>query len=161
MTHPKEIPIDFARECLTYDPTTGVLRWKVRPGHHFSSRRSQRIWNTKFSGRKAGYLNRNARGKSYTRLQLAITSPVDGRRVVYSAHRVAWAIYTGQQPPEVIDHRNRDATDNRWENLRDGSEINAFNKSAPSNNRSGVVGVSWCRRGQKWQAHVEHRGEAV
>lgn len=40
----------------------------------------------------------------------------DGR--LHLAHRLAWLYMTGQEPPEDIDHKDRDRTNNRWSNLR-------------------------------------------
>lgn len=36
-------------------------------------------------------------------------------------HRLAWTIMTGEEPPSMIIHRDGDKTNNRWDNLRDGS----------------------------------------
>ena len=33
------------------------------------------------------------------------------------AHRVAWKLVTGEEPPEVIDHVDRDRSNNRWKKL--------------------------------------------
>lgn len=38
-------------------------------------------------------------------------------RHYYAAHRVAWVMVTGEQPP-LIDHRDLDRSNNRWVNLR-------------------------------------------
>ena len=39
------------------------------------------------------------------------------------AHRVAWKLMTFEEPPEVIDHIDRDRSNNRWENLRSSDWI--------------------------------------
>ena len=37
----------------------------------------------------------------------------------YLAHRIIWMMVTGEDPGKLsIDHKNRNNTDNRWENLR-------------------------------------------
>ena len=44
---------------------------------------------------------------------------VNIKRKNYQIHRIVWRMMTGEDPAElVIDHRNLDKTDNRWENLR-------------------------------------------
>jgi hypothetical protein len=58
-------------------------------------------------------------------------------------------------PDQQVDHRNRSRLDNRRCNLRVcTSEENTHNSSKPCTNRSGFKGVSWHRKGQKWQAHI-------
>ncbi len=39
-------------------------------------------------------------------------------RASYAAHRVVWLLVSGSQPPSIIDHRDGDRRNNRWENLR-------------------------------------------
>ena len=71
---------------------------------------------------------------------------------VYAAHRLAWLYMTGVWPDHEIDHENRNGTDNRWVNLRDGSKINTKNYSMSSCNTSGVTGVGWDNNKSKWRA---------
>lgn len=74
---------------------------------------------------------------------------------MYLAHRVAF-FYMTQRWPQLIDHINGRKTDNRWANLREASAVeNARNRSAMSNSKSGLKGVSWCSRKRKWQAFIK------
>jgi len=51
----KELPIEFLRECLSYDPETGILTWKERPPEHFvHSSRADGGFNVKYAGKQAG-----------------------------------------------------------------------------------------------------------
>ena len=77
--------------------------------------------------------------------------------VKHRAHRVAWAIYYGEWPKQEIDHKNRNASDNSIDNLRDVSGIeNLRNKGVYSNNRSGYKGVTWHKSSGKWMAQIKH-----
>jgi hypothetical protein len=72
---------------------------------------------------------------------------------VYQAHRIAWAIHYGEQPPEFIDHINRIHDDNRIQNLRPATKSqNGANRTVLSNNKHGVKGCYWVAKYSKWRA---------
>lgn len=138
----KEIETEI-RARLDYDPASGDITWKHRPGDP--------SFNSQFAGRAAGYTARTCIGYMSRHVKIM------GRS--YLAHRIAWLIMTGEEPPEQIDHINRDATDNRWENLRASDGVaNARNRSRQSNNTSGFTGVYWSKAVSKWQASVKVGG---
>jgi len=82
--------------AFSYEPRTGELRWKRAPHPRFKV------------GQLAGKLTHR-----HTRM-------VEFRGRSLLVHRVIWALMTGEWPPDglLIDHKNGDASDNRWENLR-------------------------------------------
>lgn len=60
----------------------------------------------------------------------------------YKAHRLVYAYHNNKFPKNMIDHINRNRTDNRIENLRDvTADINNNNANRQSNKDTGVVGV--------------------
>lgn len=119
-----------ARKVFVYDPETGCLLWRR------SSRRG-------FVGREAGTIN------NYGYRQIR----TNGR--VYMAHRVAWLIMTGEWPVADIDHINLDRADNRWSNLREATRSqNKANSPRNARNTSGVKGVQWRKRDQRWRAVI-------
>lgn len=78
---------------------------------------------------------------------------LEGRH--WRAHRLVWLYVIGRDPEGEIDHINGDRSDNRIVNLRDVSrEVNAKNLSKGCTNTSGVVGVSWVTRKEKWRAYI-------
>lgn len=95
------------RSLLIYQPSTGLLIWKPRPRRMFKSRQAFSAWNTKYSGKIAGY-----RRKRYFRLT------IHGKTVL--AHRICFvlgnkiSLTAGQR----IDHRDGDGFNNRKRNLR-------------------------------------------
>jgi hypothetical protein len=82
------------------------------------------------------------------------------------AHRMAWAIYYGEEPPKgtIIDHINGDRQDNRIANLRlaDFSQ-NGANARLHAHNTSGYKGVAKVvRKGKwtgRWQASITVRNK--
>lgn len=129
-----------ARELLEYDPATGVLRRRV------SLSRSTKV------GDLAGSVNKYG---GY------VAVFVDGAR--YQAHRVAWLIVHGEWPACQIDHINGLRGDNRLCNLRVvTNRVNQQNKRRPrAGNTSGLLGVSWMTKANKWRAQIAIDGRVV
>lgn len=66
----------------------------------------------------------------------------------------------GSKDGFVVDHIDRDRSDNRKYNLRHVSnQLNAINKGKQSNNTSGHVGVSWDKKKDKWESHIKLNGK--
>jgi hypothetical protein len=134
-------------EILDYDPSTGALIWRERPapegrcGHHLRSR------NTRWVGKRAGGLWTSQAGYRCRKINIF------GRYL--HEHRVIWKMVTGEEAGSHIDHINGDPTDNRWENLRSVSaKENSKNVRMLKNNTSGVTGVFFLAKYNKWAAHV-------
>jgi hypothetical protein len=95
MTKPRKLPpLEHVREVLAYCPDTGALTWRVD--------RTNKVK----AGSPAGTPN-----EGYVWVKLG------GRRIF--GHRLAWYLHHGQDPGGwLIDHVNRDRSDNRICNLR-------------------------------------------
>lgn len=149
-----EINQELVRELLHYDPETGVFTWRSRDRKHFNTDSGYKIWHARYPGKVAGTVRRFPNGYSCIQIKLFGT--------LYGASRLAWLYMLGDQIPRVLDHINRDATDNRWENIRASSyQENALNLSISKRNKSGVVGVCWNKARRKWRAHCNLRGEQM
>jgi hypothetical protein len=67
-------------------------------------------------------------------------------------HRIIFAIHHGYLP-KFIDHKDRNKANNRIENLREATAgQNQRNRGLQKNNTSGIKGVSWDKRVNKWIA---------
>ena len=91
-----DLTAEYVRECLDYEPDTGLLKWKKRPVEHFKNKRSCNIWNTRYAGKNAGYFV----NIGYFNIR------VNGK--TYRAHRIIWLITYGQWPKNHIARPNRD-----------------------------------------------------
>lgn len=145
---------ELLRQLLHYDPETGELTWRYRNASHFQTgaRDPQwraNNWNSKNAGRPA-LATIDGFGYKF--------GAIFGRLI--RAHRVIWAIMTGEWPSEDIDHLNGLKTDNRWCNLRHVSHtINSRNQKLRSTNKSGVNGVRWRADCGKWRAEITVNGK--
>lgn len=145
---PREARIDlsaeFVRSILDYDPKTGIFHWRYR--HDCPQK-----WNTRYAGRIAG----TAKGAGYHWIQ--VKGPV-----AYAAHRLAWLYVTGAWPPEQIDHKNGNRSDNRIANLRPATNSNnSCHKRIQSNNTSGFVGVCFNTQIGKWEARINIKRKCI
>lgn len=135
----------YAKEHLDYDPETGWLTWKRLKEYN----RHDRQFNTKFAGKRAGTIDIHG----YRQLKL--------NKKVYYAHRIIWLWWTGEWPKEQIDHINGIPDDNRISNLRDVTHFkNQQNRTKPNkNNKSGHIGIDYCKRENKWRARFMVEGK--
>ena len=145
---------EVIRQLLRYEPETGKLFWKERGPEWFKSGSrcaadSARSWNRKFAGKEALYA-------------IGSVGYPQGKvlNINCRAHRVAWAIHYGFWPTEHVDHVNGNRTDNRLVNLRQATRSeNMCNRSAPSDNTSGLKGVYWNAREKKWHVQLSFEGK--
>lgn len=149
-------PQEYLKECLDYDPDTGVFTWKRRPESHFIDSRAFKIWNTQNSGKTAGCIAKRPDGKRY------ILISVKGFRNLY-AHRLAWLYINGEIPYDYeIDHINGDGTDNRYDNIRIVSRSeNAKNLRKQDRNKTGVSGVHLYKSDGKFHPEIGVNGKSV
>ena len=118
------------RNMLDYDQNTGVFVWRKMLSH-------QNRTGTQAGTRRNGY----------------ISISIGGR--LYQAHRLAWLYVNGEFPATSLDHINCVKDDNRIANLRPATmSQNLANTKAPVNNTSGVKGVYWDRRTNRWRAQI-------
>ena len=77
----------------------------------------------------------------------------------WSAHRVIYLMHKNEIPKE-IDHINRIKCDNRVENLRAAtSGQNQANATIRHDNTSGIKGVSWDCRSERWRVRITTNGK--
>lgn len=123
------------KELLHYDPETGIFTWRVaRPGANQQS--------------KVGTVKRGG--------YLLIT--IDREHVL--AHRLAVFYMTGEWPETPVDHIDGDTSNNRYVNLRAVPQaLNVQNMhKVRASSKSGVLGISWCKRDQTWRARISVNG---
>lgn len=124
----------FDDERLDYDPDTGVFTWLVSPAIAV----------------KAGSIAGSKHSKGYWHIRVR-------GRLTY-AHHLAWNTLHPEDPVlpgEEIDHINHVRDDNRAVNLEKKRHSgNGKNKSKAKNNTSGVTGVYWYKRANKWRAMI-------
>lgn len=139
--------LERVRAAFDYNPETGALTWRVRERAEFPSKRGHSIWNARYPGREAGHSRRD--GYKIVRF--------NGQR--YLAHRLAWLIVHGGWPA-FIDHIDGDTGNNKLSNLRDVSiSENGQNTKRSVRNTSGVIGVRWCGRDERWRAEITVAGK--
>lgn len=114
------------KSILHYNPDTGLF--------------------ARSNGRIAGTIEKK-KSTNYIRINI--------HKKTYRAHRLAFLYMEGKLPPEDVDHINGNGEDNRWSNLRSvSSSINRRNSAMSSTNTSGIAGVSWHKRCNKWEVRL-------
>jgi len=128
---------DITKEILHqyFEYKDGVLYWKLS------------VSNNVKASYKAGCTNNNG----YTIIKLF-------KKYIY-AHRAIFMMFN-DYVPNIVDHIDGNARNNRIENLRDTSKAqNAWNSKLHKNNSSGIRGVSWNKQTGKWKAEIRANGQ--
>lgn len=142
MAKREAITAEYVRAILHYNPETGVFTWRERAGM-----RPQ--WNARYAGKSSGNLSK--KDKCWR---------IDIDDVAYLAHRLAWLYVTGEWPKDKIDHRDTNASNNRFKNLREATQAeNACNTRRRSDNTSGLKSVGWHKQCSKWRARITKDGK--
>ncbi len=124
-----DLTAEFIRSILTYDPDTGVFRWKENAC-------SKRV------GCVAGRINKRGYG------QISI------RGKLRSSHKLAWLYVYGEWLPSHVymDHINGKPADNRIANLRVVTpQQNAQNRGRK---KPGLKGAHFNKICRKWQSTI-------
>lgn len=133
-----QITQQLLKEYMDYSPD-GYLIWKVDRNHIKA-------------GTKAGYTMNHG----YTAISF-FGKP-------YLAHRLIWLYHYGYLPSCHMDHINRVRTDNRIENLRlakYNQADNNQNQKVRKDSKSGVPGVTWNKRSNKWIVRIQVYGDRM
>jgi len=78
---------------------------------------------------------------------------IDG--IQYQLHRIIFLWHHGYMPEHDIDHRDKDQLNNKIGNLREITEqCNMRNSKIGKRNKSGVVGVCFSSKVNKWNSYI-------
>ena len=126
----KELTQKIVKEVFNYDKETGNLIWKVRKAARL------RV------GDIAGSIHHG-----YIQVELG------GYK--FGVHQLVFLWHHGYLPENEIDHSDRNKLNNRIDNLVDSThKCNTRNRSLPSNNSSGIIGVFWDNTNNKYCAQI-------
>lgn len=142
----RPIDIEEANRLFLYDPKTGKMYWKIRTSNSIQI------------GDEAGSLKPETGGDRHS-------VRINGKE--YKRSRVAWALYYGVDPAEMlVDHINGISSDDRIENLRLVTHgQNLFNMTHDPNlgfkKASMYKGVRRAKSKDKWCAMISVDNKAV
>jgi hypothetical protein len=140
---------------LLYKPDEGQLFWRERPPNMFSEgNRGSEVhcsnWNRRYSKKEAF---KNVSPKGYVR---GVMFNQDIMK-----HRVIWAMHYGMWPEEQLDHIDHNKLNNKIRNLREvTNQENHRNKGLSAKSKSGITGVYWSDRLNKWLASIRVNGKS-
>jgi hypothetical protein len=125
-------------DILRYDPLTGLLHWKINKR------------NVKQGTIAGNFCNTH----KYIKIMV--------NKKNYYAHRICWFLYYNKFPSKHLDHINGVRHDNRICNLREATEAqNSQNLSIRKTNKTGYVGVSWCKKTNKFYSRIHVNNKKI
>lgn len=128
------LPLELATERFSYDEKTGEITRLV----------------TTSSNAVAGSVAGSVDAKGYLVIKVG--------RTAFKAHRIAWLLFYGEWPLGWIDHKNRNRSDNRINNLRLSKPGESAINRASWGETSSFKGVHFDRKSEGWRAAVKVGG---
>lgn len=122
-------------EIFTY--ANGKIYWKIKAAARIT------IGDHAGTPHNTGYLNVMYKGKKY------------------QVHNIIYEMHNGPIPPGmIVDHDDRNRANNYPSNFKLTTRAgNMRNKSKDKRNTSGVTGVGWYEKLQKWNARISINGK--
>tara|TARA_R110000796_G_C14227620_1_gene395508 strand:+ start:47 stop:526 length:480 start_codon:yes stop_codon:yes gene_type:complete len=121
-------------DSLTYDPDTGMFKWLDVAGS--KNCRKSRGWFYGYQN-KLGYYSIRVNGRPWY------------------AHRLAWYLMKGKEAPEVIDHIDRNPSNNKLDNLRAVTQrVNLLNSE-----RSDKAKHVYKLPNSRWASYINYKGK--
>jgi len=117
-----------------------------------------RVYSKKRKGSKGGFMKYNKTG-GYLYIGL-----FNGEKQItkYIHRLIAEHYIPNHENKKEVDHINRDALDNRIENLRWVSpQENCENRGLRNDNTSGHTNIHWVKSRKKWKFHVRGKYKKV
>ena len=146
MTIENQFSLEYFKSKLNYNPDIGIFIWKFKD----SNTKGEKIFNGQYAGKEAGGKDKDG----YIVIRI-------NDRLIF-AHRIAYLFMTGEWPKEQIDHINGIKDDNSWRNLRSVSHMeNLKNQKISNRNTSGVRGINWSKKENKWRARINFDGKQI
>jgi len=121
------------KSVLDYNPETGVFTW-LKSGQGFR-------------GIKAGDVAGGIAESGYVLIRI--------KGQTYRAHRLAWVYMTGEQPPEFMDHKDRNRANNRWDNLRPATMSQNHMNAIWPRKGPGLKGTYFHKQCNLWHARIK------
>lgn len=129
------LSLELTRELLSYNAHTGELVWNRPPRRGVGA-------GPAGCRRNDGYVVIGYQGRQYL------------------ATHVIWLLMTGEWPVHAVDHKNRNPSDNRWDNLRAATVTeNNRNRGIRKDNKTGVRGVRKPPRTSRFEASIRLSGK--
>ncbi len=120
---------EYVSSLISYDPETGIFRWKINKCH---------VNIDDIAGHIAI--------SGYNLIK------IDQRK--WPAHRLAFLIMEGKLPDNQVDHINKIRSDNRWSNLRHAThKQNHENRTVHD-----MRGIRFEEDRGKWLSRIKHNG---
>ncbi|EDP9631357.1 hypothetical protein AFK16_000939 [Salmonella enterica subsp. enterica] len=126
---------------INYFPETGLLFWNENNYRTFKNKQIKNVCSSTGYGR-IGYTNSN------------------GKPCHLGAHQYVWMLYNGEIPDGfVIDHIDRNRTNNKVENLRLVTRSqNCCNASHKKGSATGIKNVNWNKNRNTFQVSITCNG---
>lgn len=119
------------KEILDYNEYTGVFTWID-------------CADRKHNGKEAGVL----RSDGYRLIRI--------NYIKYLVGRLAWFYMTGEWPAVLVDHKDRNPSNNRWDNLR----LATYAQNNANSERIDK-GIRPTRNGRRWEVYIWISGRQI